>query len=58
MKQQPKEQVNRTAYIGEMAAEVAEMARSENRPTLAVLLEMVTLEASTPAGKSKDERRH
>jgi hypothetical protein len=55
MKQQLKEQVNhRTAYIGEMAAELAGMARTENRPMLAYLLEIAMLEADLASGKSKD----
>ena len=59
MKPQLKEQNNhRSAYIGAMTAELAEMARTDDLRTLAVLLDMATLEAHTVSGKPTDERRH
>jgi len=48
MKDQSNETVSRIAYIGEMAAELADMARRENRPLLVRLLEMVVLEVQSP----------
>jgi hypothetical protein len=55
---QHKEHINRAAYISEMAAELAEMARADNQSVLACLLEMVMIEADAPNKKSENARRN
>ena len=56
MKDQSNETVSRIAYIGEMAAELADMARRENRPLLVRLLEMVVLEVQSPDSITNHDR--
>ena len=56
MKDQSNETVSRVAYIGEMAAELAIIARRENRPLLVRLLEMVVLEVQSPDRTTNHDR--
>jgi hypothetical protein len=50
MKDQDKQSV---VYIGEITTELAKMARTINQPALALLLEMVALEAGLACDKPK-----